>query len=131
MSKLDKKLCSLAEDYITNEYYRVGNCSYAWEEWDDPRDDLSCHVESSELTPGDTENYSWWQVISNEIISSQVSDRNDATGEYCVKVCAAIAVSSGSGDEEVDETVEPEECTIYVQIDRDEEGNFCVVGTEE
>jgi hypothetical protein len=35
MSELDKQLCSLAENYIENSYYRVGNRSYAWTEEND------------------------------------------------------------------------------------------------
>jgi hypothetical protein len=129
--ELDKKLCLLAEDYITNKYYRVGNRSYAWEEKDYRSDDLDGDIVSGECPPSDAESYSWWEVISCDIDSSVVGDRNDASGEYSVTVEAWVAVSSGNEDEEVDEKVTPELRTIYVQIDRDEEDNYCVVGTEE
>ena len=127
---LDKRLCSLAEDYITNQYYRVGSRSYAWEgEGDYSSDDLN--VETGELPPSDVDSCSWWEVVSSKILSSEIDERNDKTGEYCIKVDAWIAVYSGNDDEEVDETIAPDIRTIYVQIDRDEEGDYHVVGTEE
>ncbi|MCC5619143.1 hypothetical protein LC605_29490 [Nostoc sp. CHAB 5836] len=66
-----------------------------------------------------------------KIESSEIDDRNDETGEYFVTVKAWVAVSSGDEEEEVDKSVAPDLRTIYVQLDRDEEGDFCVVGTEE
>ncbi|MEH1797404.1 hypothetical protein [Nostoc sp.] len=130
MSELNKQLCSLAENYIENSYYRVGDHSYAWtEENDYSSDDMS--VVTGECPPSDADSYSCWEVVSCEIESSEVDDRNDETGEYSVTVKAWVAVSSGDEDEEVDKSVAPDLRTIYVQLDRDEEGDFCVVGTEE
>lgn len=131
MSKLDKKLCSIAEDYVTNEYYLVGKCSYAWEEKDYRSDNLDGDVVCGECPPSDAENYSWWEVVSCDIHSSMVDVRNHKTGEYSVTVEALVAVSSGDEEDEVDKSVAPDFRTIYVQIDRDEEGEYCVVGTEE
>ncbi|WP_100901755.1 hypothetical protein [Nostoc flagelliforme] len=126
MSGLNKQLCSLAENYIENSYYRIGNRSYAWEEKDYRSDDLDGDIVCGECPPSDADHYSWWEIVSCEI-----DDRNDETGEYSVTVKAWVAVSSGDEDEEVDKTVAPDLRTIYVQLDRDEEGDFCVVGTEE
>ncbi|MDZ8135177.1 MAG: hypothetical protein RM049_07710 [Nostoc sp. DedQUE04] len=131
MSELDKRLVSLAEDYVTEQVYRVGDRSYAWEETDYRSDDLDGDVVCGECPPSDADHYSWWEVVSCEIESSEVDDRNDETGEYSVTVKAWVAVSSGDEEEEVDKNVAPDLRTIYVQLDRDEEGDFCVVGTEE
>jgi hypothetical protein len=131
MSELNKQLCSLAENYIENSYYRVGNCSYAWDENDYRSDDLDGDIVCGECPPSDVDHYSWWEIVSCEIESSEIDDRNDETGEYSVTVKAWVAVSSGDEEEEVDKSVAPDLRTIYVQLDRDEEGDFCVVGTEE
>ncbi|MHC5733117.1 MAG: hypothetical protein ACYTXY_55630, partial [Nostoc sp.] len=85
----------------------------------------------SECPPSDADYYSWWEIVSCEIESSEIDDRNDETGEYSVTVEAWVAVSSGDEEEEVDKSVAPDLRTIYVQLDRDQEGDFCVVGTEE
>lgn len=131
---VDKRLCSLAENYIINGYARQGRISYAWEEWEDPDDDLSSYTESSELCP-DVDYYSWWKTISVQILGSEINESNDETQEYCVEVNALIAVASGSQDDEIYtdayENVEPEPYVIYVHFERDEEGDFRVVGTEE
>lgn len=129
--ELDKTLCSLAEDFVCNYHYRVGNRSYAWEEENDySSDDLS--VVTGECPPSDADRYSWWEIVSCEIYGSNVSDRNDETGEYCVEVEAWVAVCSGNEDEEEDENVTPELRTIYVQIYRDEKkDDFLIVGIEE
>ncbi len=131
MSELDKQLCSLAENYIENSYYLVGNRSYAWEEKDYRSDDLDGDIVCGECPPSDADHYSWWEIVSCEIESSEIDDLNDETGEYSVTVKAWVAVSSGDEEEEVDKSVAPDLRTIYVQLDRDEEGDFCVVGTEE
>jgi hypothetical protein len=129
---ITEKLKEIAESYVVNDYYRAGSCSYAWAEEDEYSGDLEEEsVACGECPPSDCDSYSWWEVVSCDIHSSEVSDRNDETGEYCVEVEAWVAVSSGNEDEDVDETVSPELRTIYVQIDRDEDGDFRVVGTEE
>ncbi|MBD2415859.1 hypothetical protein H6H01_35135 [Nostoc calcicola FACHB-3891] len=115
---------------MTEQYCRVGSCSYAWDGGGDyTSDDLN--VETGECPPSDADSYSWWEVVSCEILSSEINERNDETGEYCIEVDALVAVDSGNEDEEVDESITPGLRKIYVQIDRDEEGDFCVVGTEE
>ncbi|MBD2364892.1 hypothetical protein H6G36_27635 [Anabaena minutissima FACHB-250] len=128
---VDKKLKEIAESYVVNDYYRAGSRSYAWSEGDYRSDELDDEVVCGECPPSDCDSYCWWEVISCDIQGSEVSDRNEQTGEYCVEVEAWVAVSSGNENEEVDENVTPDLRTIYVQIDRDEEGDFCVVGTEE
>ncbi|MBW4644779.1 MAG: hypothetical protein KME23_17750 [Goleter apudmare HA4340-LM2] len=129
--ELERKLCSLAEEYVENEHYRVGSHSYAWEETDYRSDHLDGNVVCGECRPNDAHHYSWWEVVSTEILDSEISECNDETGEYCVAVKALIAVSCGDEDEDVDEKAEPEECIIYIHIERDDEGDFCVVSTEE
>lgn len=129
--ELDKKLCSLAENYILNSYYRVGSRSYAWTE-NDYEDDLEAeNVVSGELPPSDEENYSWWEIVSCDIHKSEVDDRDDEIGQYCVTVEAWVAVSSGGKDDEIDESVTPDIRTIYVHIKRDKEEGFFVAFTEE
>lgn len=130
LKAVDDKLKELAEDYVINHYYRAGNRSYAWvEESDYTSDDME--VETGECPPSDADDYSWWEIISSGFHSSEIEDRDDETGEYCVKVEAWIAVSSGNQDEEVDENVAPDLRTIYVLIDRDEAGDYYVDGVEE
>ncbi|MBE9208817.1 hypothetical protein IQ244_20180 [Nostoc sp. LEGE 06077] len=127
-----EKLKEIAESHVINHCYRAGSRSYVWTEEDYRSDDLDGDVVvCGECLPSDADSYSWWEVISSEIHSSEVSDRNDESGEYCVEVEVWVAVSSGNEDEEVDETVSPDLRTIYVQIDRDEDGDFYVFGTEE
>ena len=88
-------------------------------------------IETGECMPSDADYYSWWEIISSELHSSEIEDRSDETGEYCVNVQAWIAVSSGDQDDEVDENVAPALRTIHVQIDRDEIGDYYVAGVEE
>lgn len=132
--ELEQKLCKLAEDHITNEYYCAGNRSYAWDEADYDSDDLDGNVVCGECPPSDADNYSWWEVTSSEIISSELTDRNDETGEYCVEVDAWIAVASGDQDEEIEDMEElpkPDCRTIYVHIQRYEDGDYGVDLVEE
>ncbi len=132
MSELDKQICSLAEDYVINQHYRAGSRSYAWEETDYRSSDLDEEeIVTGECPPSDAGHYSWWEIVSSEIEDSEITERNDETGEYSVTVNAWIAVSSGDEDEEVDENVAADLRSLYVQIDRDDEGDFQVVGIEE
>lgn len=128
---ITEKLKEIAETYVINDYYRAGSTRYAWTEEDYRSDDLDGDVVCGECPPSDCDSFSWWEIVSCEIHGSEVSDRNDETGEYCVEVQAWVAIDSGNEDEEVDENVTPDLRTIYVQIDRDKDGDFCVVGTEE
>ncbi|MGF1987873.1 MAG: hypothetical protein RMY62_008420 [Nostoc sp. ZfuVER08] len=133
--EVDKKICSLAESYV--EYnYQVGSRSYAWEvEVDDDISSDSVSVVTSDLCPNDGEDYSWQEVKSCQILSSEVNERDDNTGEYCVEVSVLIAVASGRRDDEpyedAYEHVTPDLHIIYVHLECDEEGDFCVVGFEE
>ncbi|HEY9803708.1 MAG TPA: hypothetical protein V6D25_25425 [Leptolyngbyaceae cyanobacterium] len=128
----DKQICKLAEEYVVNEYLRPGSISYAWTEKDYRSDDLDGgDVVCGECPPSDCDDYSWWQVISCEIHSSEIEERNDETREYCVEVEAWAVVDSDSNEEDADETVTPELRTIYVQIECDGAGEYCVVGVEE
>ncbi|BAZ02265.1 hypothetical protein NIES37_62770 [Tolypothrix tenuis PCC 7101] len=130
----DKKIKQLAEDYITEQYAPVGQRVYCWEVWDDPDDDLSSYTESGMSAPDEADYYSWSKVTHCEIIKSHISESNDETGEYCVDVHCLIATSEGTqADEDEDEIydIEPNDHIIYVHIEQDDEGDYCVVGTEE
>lgn len=129
----DKRLCSLAESYVKH-CYQLGGRSYAWEvESDSSSDDVI--VVTSEHRPSDGEDYSWQEVKSCQILSSEINERDDNTGEYCVEVNVLIAVASGRKDDEpyedAYENVTPDLHIIYVHLECDEEGDFCVVGVEE
>jgi hypothetical protein len=74
-------------------------------------------------------------VKSCQILSSEINERDDDTGEYCVEVNVLIAVASGGRDDEpyedAYENITPDLHIIYVHFECDEEGDFCVVDTEE
>lgn len=133
-NELETKLLQLAEEYVKNEYLPEGEMAFAWEEWGDEEDDTTARTVSGYAPPGDCDDYSYTQVVSNEILSSELTSRNDETEEYCVTVVANIAIASGSSDdedEEPEENIEPEERTIYVYIQRYADGDFGVEDAEE
>lgn len=130
----EKRIKQLAENHITEQYAPVGQRAYCWEVWDDPNDDLSSYTESGMSPPDETDYYFWSEVTHCEVVKSEISERNEETEEYCVDVYCLIATAEGTEtDEDEDEIydIEPDEHIIYVHIAQDNEGDYCVVGTEE
>lgn len=117
----DAQLCSLAEEYVLQDYARPGDCTFFWEEWDDPLDDTTAHIAAASLPPS-AGSYSWIETLDCKVLQSQVVERDDKAGEYAVQVDAEITLTS-SGSEESDEAgdaaPEPREIFCYLEFDDD------------
>ncbi|MEA5516215.1 hypothetical protein [Nodularia sp. UHCC 0506] len=128
--QLHEKLKTFAENYVTDVYAPVGQIVYYWEEWGDPEDDTTCEGVSG-FAPPDDRSYTWSEVTQNTITGSFISDSDADSGEYCVGVAALIAVYEGTQDEDEAQILQAEQRTIYVNIHRDNKGDFSIADAEE
>ncbi|MEH2076739.1 MAG: hypothetical protein V7K57_20460 [Nostoc sp.] len=128
----DEQLKELAEMYILNTYAPPGFTAYLYEEQDDPDDDTTCHIYSTEWPKSDEEALSSWQILDTTIELVTVEERDDEAREWTVVVEALVTVCDREEEEEEEEE-EPEvqSRNISVYITSDGNGQLYVVDAEE
>ncbi|MHC5751517.1 MAG: hypothetical protein ACYTXF_13015 [Nostoc sp.] len=135
----DEQLKEVAEMYILNQYAPPGFTAYLYEEQDDPDDDTTCHIYSTEWPKPDEEALSSWEIVDTEIELVTVEERDDEAREWTVLVEALVTIrdreqeedEDDEDDEEENEDLEPQSRSISVYVTSDSKGQLYVVDAEE
>jgi hypothetical protein len=132
----DEQLKELAEMYILNTYAPPGFTAYLYEEQDDPDDDTTCHIYSTEWPKPDEEALSSWEIVDTTIELVTVEERDDEAREWTVLVEAMVTIrddeeKEDDNEEEEDEDLETQDRRISVYITSDSKGQLYVVDAEE
>lgn len=114
----DESLISLAKEYITDEYFAVGETAYLREVQDDPNDDTTIHAELG--LPSDYSGYyTYSKTLDCKILTAEVTERNQKLQEYVVTITADATFQSGDSDEEETPAPYTESRNVYCTIERD------------
>ncbi|RCJ37629.1 hypothetical protein A6769_12060 [Nostoc punctiforme NIES-2108] len=127
----DEQLKEVAEMYILNQYAPPGFTAYLYEEQDDPDDDTTCHIYSTEWPKPDEEALSSWEIVDTTIESVTIEERDEEAREWTVLVEALVTVcdSKEEGEEEEDPEVQSRNISVYLTSDSN--GELYVFDAEE
>lgn len=127
----DKEACSIAEKYVSEEYFgSVGQTVYMWEEGSD--EDWGGAEGCSGFAPPDGKSYTTFLISDFKTTGSSILSREEVDGEAQIQVtvyCTTTQSDGNKGDEE-DEFYE-EERQIYCYLEQDEQGSWYVAEAEE
>ncbi|MEH1824476.1 MAG: hypothetical protein V7L22_03755 [Nostoc sp.] len=125
----DEQLKELAEMYILNTYAPPGLTAYLYEEQDDPDDDTTCHIYTTEWPKPDEEALSSWQILDTTIELVTVEERDDEAREWTIVVEALVTVCDSEEEDEEEPEVQSRSISVYVTSDSN--GQLYVVDAEE